>query len=57
MASEVTYISSSGYKFAFDMRPEAYDVPCLGLVCPRWEDSLDEWMQQGLAQRLDGERE
>ena len=54
VASEVTYISSSGYTFAFDMRPDAYEVPCLGLVCPRWEEGLQEHMQRWLSQRVAG---
>jgi hypothetical protein len=55
VASEVTYISSSGYTFAFDMRPGAYDVPCLGLFCPRWEEGLQGRMVDWLADRLAGE--
>lgn len=55
VASEVTYISSSGYTFAFDMRTGAYDVPCLGLFCPRWEEGLQEHMLDWLADRLAGE--
>jgi hypothetical protein len=52
VASEVTYISSSGYTFAFDMRPGAYNVPCLGLVCPCWEEGLQARMQDWLERRL-----
>jgi len=37
------------------MRPEAYDIPCLGLFCPRWEEGLQERMQEWLSQRLAGE--
>lgn len=51
----MTYISSNGYTFCFDMRPEAYDIPCLGLFCPRWEEGLQERMQEWLSQRLAGE--
>lgn len=55
VASEVTYISSSGYTFAFDMRPDAYSVPCLGLVCPRGEEGLQsrmhDWLEARLAQQ------
>jgi hypothetical protein len=54
VASEVTYISSSGYNFAFDMCPEAYDTPCLGLFCPRWEDGLQDRMVGWMASRLSG---
>lgn len=54
VASELTYISSSGYTFAFDMRPGAFDVPWLGLVCPRWEPDLQERMLGWLGQRLAG---
>jgi hypothetical protein len=56
VASEVTYISSVGYTFAFDMRPHAYEVPCLGMVCPRWEEGLQQRMQAWLEQRLQGGR-
>ena len=48
--SEVTYISSNGYHFCFDMRKGTYPIPGLGLVCPRWMEDLpsklDAWIQQ-----------
>ena len=48
--SEVTYISSNGYNFCFDMRKDAYPIPGLGLVCPRWvedlPDKLYSWVEQ-----------
>lgn len=58
VASEVTYISSiTGYHFCFDMRPGGYKIPCLGLVCPRWEEGLQQdipaWLEQRLAGGLD----
>lgn len=54
VASEVTYISSSGYTFSFDMRPGSYSVPCLGLVCPCWEEGLQQDMRDWLNHRLTG---
>lgn len=50
----MTSISSNGYTFAFDMRPGAFPVPWLGLVCPRWEQDLQQHMLAWLDQRLAG---
>lgn len=37
------------------MRPDAYSVPCLGLVCPRGEEGLQsrmhDWLEARLAQQ------
>jgi hypothetical protein len=54
VASEATYIASSGYEFCFDLRPGAYSVPWLGLVCPRWEEGLTQRMQGWAARRAQG---
>jgi hypothetical protein len=54
VASEATYIASSGYEFCFDLRPGAYSVPWLGLVCPRWEGGLTQRMQGWAARRAQG---
>jgi hypothetical protein len=49
--SELTYISSNGYQFCFDMRKSAYpNTPGLGLVCPLWVEDLpqqlESWVQK-----------
>lgn len=54
MVSECTYISSNGYEFCFDMRPDAYPVEALGLVCPRWVEDLTADMKEWVAGRAAG---
>lgn len=54
VVSEVTYINSAGFSFVFDMRPAAYSVPHLGLVCPRWEEGLTCRMSGWIRERLAG---
>lgn len=54
VVSECTYISSNGYEFCFDMRPGAYPVEALGLVCPRWEEDLTATMESWIDERTAG---